>query len=71
MRDIAEHVDGLPNISGREEHVEEAIRASRADRAFLPRVPGASVRSTAPSPLPCTCTSHPYLWAAGSFGPQE
>ena len=37
MGDIAEHVDGLSNISGREEHIEEAIRASRADRAFLAR----------------------------------
>ena len=37
MGDIADHVDGLPTISGREEHIEEAIRASRADRAFLTR----------------------------------
>ena len=36
MGKIAEHIDGLPNISGREEYIEEAVRASRADPAFLP-----------------------------------
>jgi hypothetical protein len=36
MGDVAEYVDGLPNISGSEERIEEAIRASRAEPAFLP-----------------------------------
>ena len=36
MGDIAEYVDGLPNISGSEERVEAAIRAGRAKPVFLP-----------------------------------
>jgi hypothetical protein len=36
MGDVAEYVDGLPNISGSEERVEEAIRAGRAHPVFLP-----------------------------------
>src|SRR5438445_7667294 len=37
MGDVAEYVDGLPNICGSEERVEQAIRASRAEPAFLPQ----------------------------------
>jgi glycosyl hydrolase family 57 len=36
MEDVAEYVDGLPNISGSEERIEEAMRASQAKPAFLP-----------------------------------
>ncbi|HZS87139.1 MAG TPA: glycosyl hydrolase family 57 [Chloroflexota bacterium] len=39
MGDIAEYVDGLPNLSGSEERIEEVIRASRTRPVFLP--PGA------------------------------
>src|SRR5690242_1265639 len=37
MGDIAECVDGLPNISGSEERIEEVIRAGRTNPVFLPR----------------------------------
>jgi hypothetical protein len=40
MGGVAEYVDGLLNISGSEGQIEEAIRASRTEPAFLP--PGAS-----------------------------
>ena len=35
MGDFAEYVDGLPNISGSEERIEQTIRASHAKPAFL------------------------------------
>ena len=31
MVDLAEYVDGLPNISGSEERIRQAIQASRTD----------------------------------------
>ncbi len=37
MADLAECVDGLPNISGSEERIRQAIRASRTDPVFLPQ----------------------------------
>ena len=37
MADLAEYVDGLPNISGSEERIRQAIGASRADPVFLPQ----------------------------------
>src|SRR5438552_11372464 len=39
MADLAECVDGLPNICGSEERIRQAIRASRTEPVFLP--PGA------------------------------
>ncbi len=37
MADLAECVDGLPNISGSEERIRQAIQASRTDPVFLPQ----------------------------------
>jgi len=37
MADLAECIDGLPNISGSEERIRQAIRASRTDPVFLPQ----------------------------------
>jgi hypothetical protein len=40
MRDLPEYIDGLPNICGPEQRIEEAIRATGIDPVFLP--PGAT-----------------------------
>jgi hypothetical protein len=40
MGELAEYIDGLPNICGSEQRIEEAIRARGADPVFLP--PGAT-----------------------------
>ena len=40
MGELAEYIDGLPNICGSEQRIEEAIRAGGADPVFLP--PGAT-----------------------------
>lgn len=37
MIDLAEYVDGLPNISGSEERIRQAIQASRTAPVFLPQ----------------------------------
>ncbi|MGZ3625805.1 MAG: glycosyl hydrolase family 57, partial [Ktedonobacteraceae bacterium] len=37
MANLAEYVDGLPNICGSEERIRQAIRASRTDPVFLPQ----------------------------------
>src|SRR5436309_665299 len=37
MANLAEYVDGLPNISGSEERIRQAIQASRTDPVFLPQ----------------------------------
>src|SRR5437868_8755869 len=37
MTDLAECVDGLPNICGSQERIRQAIRASRTDPVFLPQ----------------------------------
>jgi hypothetical protein len=37
MDDLAECVDGLPNICSAEERIRQAIRASRTDLLFLPQ----------------------------------
>src|SRR6266699_2268746 len=38
MADLAEDVDGLPNICGSEERIRQAMQASRTDPVFQPRV---------------------------------
>src|SRR6266550_4519456 len=38
MLDLAEYVDGLPNICGSEERIRQAMQASRTTPVFLPRV---------------------------------
>ena len=40
MGELAEYIDGLPNICGSEQRIEEAIRARGTDPVFLP--PGAA-----------------------------
>jgi hypothetical protein len=37
MVDLAECVDGLPNISGSEERIRQTIQASRTNPVFLPQ----------------------------------
>jgi hypothetical protein len=37
MTDLAECIDGLPNISGSEERIRQAIQASRTAPMFLPQ----------------------------------
>src|SRR6266480_3134053 len=37
MVDLVENVDGLPNISGSEERIRQAIQASRTTPVFLPQ----------------------------------
>jgi len=37
MSDLAEYVDGLPNISGSEERIRQAMQASRTAPVFLPQ----------------------------------
>src|SRR2546430_15298670 len=37
MADLAEYVDGLPNICGSEERIRQAMQASRTDPVFLPQ----------------------------------
>src|SRR5947209_2920676 len=37
MVDLAEYVDGLPNISGSEERIRQAVQASRTTPVFLPQ----------------------------------
>src|SRR5438045_6870340 len=37
MADLAECIDGLPNLCGSEERIRQAIRASRTDPVFLPQ----------------------------------
>ena len=40
MEELPEYIDGLPNICGSEQRIEEAIRDRGADPVFLP--PGAA-----------------------------
>jgi len=40
MGELPEYIDGLPNICGSEQRIEEAIRARGTDPVFLP--PGAT-----------------------------
>ena len=40
MNELPEYIDGLPDICGSEQRIEEAIRARGADPVFLP--PGAT-----------------------------
>jgi len=58
MTDLAECVDGLPNICGSQERIRQAIRASRTDPVFLSQGASGFGEITSPSRLPCICTSH-------------
>jgi hypothetical protein len=66
MGEVAEYVDGLLNISGSEWQIEEAIRASRTEPAFLP--PGASGFGEIGSAFAIALHMHQPLIPAG--GPQ-
>ena len=44
MGDIPEYIDGLPNICGSEQRIEEAIQARRTDPVSCRRGPPGSVR---------------------------
>jgi hypothetical protein len=68
MGDLAEYVDGLPNISGSEERVEEAIRASRVNTVFLPE--GAAGFGEINSAFAIALHMHQPLIPAGGLDPQ-
>ena len=66
MIDLAECVDGLPNISGSEERIRKAIRASRTGPVFLPQ--GASGFGEITSAFAIALHMHQPLIPAG--GPE-
>src|SRR5438067_2588064 len=64
MTDLAECVDGLPNICGSEERIRQAIRASRTDPVFLSQ--GASGFGEITSAFAIALHMHQPLIPAGS-----
>src|SRR2546426_7405745 len=66
MIDLAEYVDGLPNISGSEERIRQAIQASRTTPVFLPQ--GASGFGESNSAFAIALHMHQPLIPAG--GPE-
>ncbi len=66
MTDLAECVDGLPNICGSEERIRQALRASRTDPVFLPQ--GASAFGEMTSAFAIALHMHQPLIPAG--GPE-
>jgi hypothetical protein len=65
MGDLAEYIDGLPNICGSEQRIEEAVRAGRG-QVFLP--PGTPVFADIDSAFAIALHMHQPLIPAG--GPQ-
>ena len=63
MGDLPEYVDGLPNICGEEQRVEETIRARGNDPVFLP--PGATGFGDADSAFAIALHMHQPLIPAG------
>ena len=63
MGDLPEYVDGLPNICGEEQRVEQAIRARGNDPVFLP--PGATGFGDADSAFAVALHMHQPLIPAG------
>ncbi len=64
MADLAEDVDGLPNICGSEERIRQAMQASRTDPVFLPQ--GASGFGEINSAFAIALHMHQPLIPAGS-----
>src|SRR6266480_4107050 len=64
MTDLAEYVDGLPNICGSEERIRQAMQASRTDPVFLPQ--GASGFGEINSAFAIALHMHQPLIPAGS-----
>src|SRR5436305_4958000 len=64
MADLAEDVDGLPNVCGSEERITQAMQASRTDPVFLPQ--GASGFGEITSAFAIALHMHQPLIPAGS-----
>ena len=63
MGELPEEIDGLPNICGSEQRIEEAIRAGAADPVFLP--PGAAGFDDVTSAFAVALHMHQPLVPAG------
>src|SRR5579883_821162 len=63
MGDMAELIDGLPNLCGAEGHIAAAIRAGRTDPVFLPQ--GVSGFGAIDSAFACALHMHQPLIPAG------
>jgi hypothetical protein len=63
MGELAEHIDGLPNICGSEQRIEDSIRARGADPVFLP--PGATGFADVDSAYAIALHMHQPLIPAG------
>ena len=63
MGKLAEYIDGLPDICGSEQRIEEAIRARGTDPVFLP--PGATGFKQASSAFAIALHMHQPLVPAG------
>ena len=63
MDELPEEIDGLPNICGSEQRIEEAIRARHADPVFLP--PGAAGFGDVTSAFAIALHMHQPLIPAG------
>src|SRR5689334_3803819 len=65
MREMTPEIDGLPNITGSEDQVQEVVRASRAEPVFL--APGVSGFDDIESAFAIALHMHqPLIPAAGS-----
>ena len=63
MGELPEYIDGLPNICGSEQRIEEAIRARGTDPVFLP--PGAAGFDDVTSAFAVALHMHQPLIPAG------
>ena len=63
MGELAEDIDGLPNICGSEQRIEEAVRAGGTDPVFLP--PGATGFDDVTSAFAIALHMHQPLIPAG------
>ena len=70
MRDIAEHVVGFPTSPAERSTSRRPSGPAGPIGCSFPRVPGASVRSIVPSPLPCTCTDRTSSGHSLNIGPR-
>ena len=63
MGELAEYIDGLPNICGSEQRIEEAIRAKGSDPVFMP--PGVTGFADVDSAFAIALHMHQPLIPAG------
>ena len=64
MGELAEYIDGLPNICGSEQRIEEVIRARGTDPVFMP--PGDTGFGDVDSAFAIALHMHQPLIPAGS-----